>query len=116
MTKKYPFEFSKGEDLFYVALDVADYDRAKKFYQDIFNFEITFDAGNYNENNVIKPGSTTLGINVEDIDETKKYLDSKSVYTSEIRDQPDLISIFDMKDSEGNIIQFIGKPRITSKK
>ena len=135
MTKTYPIEFSKGEDLLYIALDVIDYDRAKKFYQEIFNFEITFDAGNevgwcelelpvkgiklglnYHENNKIKPGSTTLGINVEDIEATKKYLDSKSVYTSEIRDQPDLISIFDMKDSEGNIIQFLGKPRITSKK
>ena len=135
MTKTYPIEFSKGEDLLYVALDVADFDRAKKFYQDIFNFEITFDAGkeigwcelelpvkgiklglNYKENNEVKPGSTTLGISVEDIDATKKYLNSKSVNTTEIRDLPDLISIFDMKDSEGNIIQFIGKPRITSKK
>ena len=135
MTKTYPIEFSKGEDLLYIALDVTDFDRAKKFYQEIFNFKITFDAGNeigwcelelpvkgiklglnYNEDNEIKHGSTTLGISVEDIDATKQYLDSKSVYTSEIRDQPDLISIFDMKDSEGNIIQFIGKPRITSKK
>ena len=135
MTKNYPIKFSKGEDILYVALDVADFDRAKKFYQDIFNFEITFDGGkdigwcelelpikkiklglNYNKDKEVKPGSTTLGINVEDIDATKKYLDSKAVYTTKIRDLPDLISIFDMKDSEGNIIQFIGKPRISSKK
>ena len=134
MTKKYPFEFSKGEDIFYVSLDVADFDRAKKFYQDIFNFEITFDAGkevgwcelelpvkgikiglNYSENKEVKPGSTSLGICVEDIEATKQYLDSKSVYTTKIRDVPDLVSLFDMKDSEGNLIQFIGKPRITSK-
>jgi predicted enzyme related to lactoylglutathione lyase len=131
---KYPFEFSK-EDVIYISMDVADFERAKKFYQDIFNFEITFDAGkevgwcelelpikriklglNYNENKEIKPGSTSLGISVEDIEATKKYLDSKSVYTTEIRDLPDLVSLFDMKDSEGNLIQFIGKPRIISKK
>ena len=135
MTKTYPFEFSKGEDVFYISMDVADFDRAKKFYQDIFNFEITFDAGkevgwcelelpvkgiklglSYNENKEVKPGSTTMAISVEDIEATKKYLDSKSVYTTEIRDLPDLVSLFDMKDSEGNLIQFIGKPRITSKK
>ena len=133
MTKTYPFEFSK-EDKFYISLDVADLDRAKRFYQDIFNFEITFDGGkelgwcelelpvkgikiglNYNENKKVKPGSTTLGINVEDIDATKKYLDSKSIYTTDINDIPDMVSLFDMKDSEGNLIQFIGKPRITSK-
>ena len=135
MTKTYPIEFSKGEDVFYISLDVADFDRAKKFYQEIFNFEITFDAGkdvgwcelelpvkgiklglNYSENKVIKPGSTTMAINVEDIEATKQYLDSKSVFTTKIRDLPDLVSLFDMKDSEGNLIQFIGKPRIISKK
>ena len=134
MTKTYPFEFSK-EDKFYISLDVADLDRAKRFYQDIFNFEITFDAGkevgwcelelpvkglklglSYNENKEVKLGSTTMAICVEDIEATKKYLNSKSVYTTEIRDIPDMVSIFDMKDSEGNLIQFIGKPRITSEK
>ena len=44
--KAYPIEFSKEDDIFYVSIDVSDFDRAKKFYQDIFNFEITFDAGN----------------------------------------------------------------------
>jgi len=57
-----------------------------------------------------------MAISVEDIEATKNYLDSKSVYTTEIRDLPDLVSLFDMKDSEGNLIQFIGKPRISSKK
>ena len=71
---------------------------------------------NYNENKKVKPGSTTLGINVEDIDATKQYFDSKSIYTTEINDIPDMVSLFDIKDSEGNIIQIIGKPRITSKK
>ena len=135
MTKTYPFEFSKGEDKFYISLDVADFDRAKKFYQEIFNFEIAFDAGkevgwcelelpvkgmklglSYSENKEVKPSSTTMAMCVEDIEATKKYLDSKSVFTTEIRDLPDLVSLFDMKDSEGNLIQFIGKPRITSKK
>ena len=135
MTKTYPFEFSKDEDLFYISMDVSDFDRAKKFYQEIFNFEITFDAGkevgwcelelpvkgiklglSYSENRKVKPGSTTMAMCVEDIEATKQYLDSKSVFTTEIRDLPDLVSLFDMKDSEGNLIQFIGKPRITSEK
>ena len=134
MTKDYPIKFSKDE-IFYISIDVADFERAKKFYQDIFNFEITFDGGkelgwcelelpvkgikiglNYNENKEVKPGSTTLGISVEDIDATKQYFDSKSIYTTEINDIPDMVSLFDVKDSEGNIIQIIGKPRITSKK
>ncbi|QEE17077.1 VOC family protein [Promethearchaeum syntrophicum] len=135
MTKTYPIEFSKEEDIIYIGLDVADFDRAKKFYREIFNFEITFDAGkdigwcelelpvkgiklglSSNDNKKIKQGSTTMGINVEDIEKTKKYLESKEVYTTDIRDLPDLVSLFDMKDSEGNLIQILGKPRITSKK
>ena len=134
MTKTYPFEFSKEEDKFYISLDVADLVRAKKFYQDIFNFEIAFDAGkevgwcelelpvkgiklglSYSKDMEVKNGSTTMAICVEDIEATKQYFDSKSVYTTEIRDIEDMVSLFDMKDCEGNLIQFIGKPRITSK-
>jgi len=58
----------------------------------------------------------SLNISVLDLEEAKKILDEKGVETSEIIDVPDMISMFDIKDPEGNKIAFLGLPRIKSEK
>ena len=130
----YPIEFNT-EDLVYVSLNVADYERAKKFYQDVFKFKITFDAGievgwcelalpipgvhiglNFNPDVPVKHGATTLGLQVKDLDKTKAYLESQGVeITGDIYDLPDMVSILNIKDSEGNKIQLIAPPRVKTK-
>jgi len=130
----YPIDFNT-EDFVYISMNVADYERAKKFYQDVFNFKISFDAGidvgwcelelpipgihlglNYNKDTPVKHGATTLGLAVKELDKTKAYLESKGVeITGEIYDLPDMVSILNIKDSEGNKIQPIAPPRKKTK-
>ncbi|MHA1744559.1 MAG: VOC family protein [Promethearchaeota archaeon] len=127
----YPIEFNT-KDLVYISMNVADYERAKKFYQDVFNFKISFDTGievgwcelelpiqgvhiglNFNPDVPVKHGTTTLGLSVKDLDKTKAYLESKGVeITGDIYDLPDMVSILNIKDSEGNKIQMIAPPRV----
>ncbi|MHA2297579.1 MAG: VOC family protein [Candidatus Hodarchaeales archaeon] len=118
------------ENSIYFALNVTDINRAKKFYQDIFDLKIGFDGGeevgwcelelpvkgaklglNLQREGEIKPGSGTLTFDVTNIDATKEYLESKKVKTTEITDLPDMVSYFNMNDSEGNIVQIVGEPR-----
>ncbi len=131
--RNYPIEFNT-KDLVYVSLNVADYDRAKKFYQDIFNFKVSYDAGievgwcelelpmvgvtiglNYNPDVPVKHGATTLGLQVNDLNKTEMYLKSKEVKTEDIFDLPDMVSILNIYDSEENKIQLIAPPRVTTK-
>ena len=49
---------------------------------------------------------------VEDIEETKAFLEGKGVETSEYTDIPGIVTYFYMKDSEGNSIQVVSDPRV----
>jgi predicted enzyme related to lactoylglutathione lyase len=49
-------------------------------------------------------------LEVEDINEAKKYIEAKGVKTTEITTVPDMVSYFDIKDSEVNGIQIVSTP------
>lgn len=129
MTSKIPFK----TDSIYFQYNVKDFDRAKKFYTEIFGFEITFDGGsevgwceldlpvkgaklglNLKLEGDITPGSGTLTFDVTDLDATKSYLESNNIKTTNITDLPDMVSYFDMYDSEGNRIQIVAELRVKS--
>ena len=110
-------------------MDVNDLDRAIDFYSKILGFEPHFleakemgwvELTTYVEGlliglnlteDEIKPSSTGFLMSIEDCDAAKEYLDSKGVETTEIRDLPGLVSLFEFYDSEGNMISIAGKPR-----
>jgi predicted enzyme related to lactoylglutathione lyase len=131
--KKWPMPYKKGS--VYFQYQVKDFDRAKKFYSDVMGFEITWDGGtevgwaefalpaegarlgiNLIREGELRQGSGTLTMDVEDLDACKKYLGSKSVDTTDITDIPDMVSYFNMKDPEGNLIQVVAEPRVKSEK
>jgi predicted enzyme related to lactoylglutathione lyase len=126
---KYPFAYSEPLTA-YVSMDVNDMDRAIKFYTEVLGYEVSFleakemgwvEIRSYAEGFVIglslveekvEKSSTVLMLGIEDCDETKAYLESKGVKTTEIRDIPKLVSLFEFFDTEGNMIQVAGKPRV----
>ena len=129
--KKFPISYRR----MYFQVGVKDLERAKKFYEDIFGFEVAWYAGpevgwcefhlpgsnaNLGLNASRKDEHTgadfsVLTIDVKDLEETKKYLDSKGLETTEIMDNPDNVSFFNLKDSEDNRIQIVGDPRVKTK-
>ena len=116
----------------YFQIKVTNLERAKNFYENTFNFEISWykcPEGGWCEfylpgrvarlglNPVEKdheylPNSGVLTFDVPDLEETKKYLEERDIETSEIVDIPKLVSYFQMKDSEGNTLQIISEPRV----
>ena len=115
----------------YFQLRAKDLERAKKFYENIFNLEVSWymspEAGwcefllpgieprlglnALNEGEVFDPNWGKLTLEVEDLEGTKSYLDGKGVETSEIVDIPSMVSYFGLEDSEGNRLQIISDPR-----
>jgi predicted enzyme related to lactoylglutathione lyase len=133
MTDKYPVPYSK--ESVYFQYDVKDFNRANRFYEEILGFEKTWDGGeeagwvefalpisgaklglNLKKEGELDRGSGTLTLVVDDLDVTKKYLGSKGVDASEIVDIPDMVSYFDIEDSEGNPIQVVADPRVKTEK
>ncbi|UCE13849.1 MAG: VOC family protein [Candidatus Heimdallarchaeota archaeon] len=129
MTNKISFK----KDSIYFQYDVSDIERAKKFYNETFGFEIAWEGGtevgwcelalpvngaklglNLKREGDITPGSGTLTFDVTNLDATKSYLESKDVKTTEITDIPEMVSYFDCYDSEGNRIQIVSEPRVKS--
>jgi len=126
--KKFPIEFSEPLNGV-ISMDVNDLDRAMDFYVNILGFEPSFleakemgwvELDTYVEGlliglnlteDEIQPSSTVFLMSIEDCDPAKEYLDSKGVKTTDIRDLPGLVSLFEFYDSEGNIISIAGKPR-----
>lgn len=124
----YPISFRT----IYFQLDVKDLERSKRFYEDIFNLEVTWymspEAGwcelqlpggapklGLNSSGAeegAQPRGGTLTIEVEDLEGTKKYLEGKGIETTEISDIPNMVSYFNMRDSEGNMIQIVSDPRV----
>jgi len=133
MTDKYPVPYSK--DSVYFQYDVKDFNRAKKFYEEILGFEKTWDGGeeagwaefalpisgaklglNLKKEGELDRGSGTLTLVVDDLDVTKKYLGGKGVEATEIVDIPDMVSYFNIEDTEGNPIQVVADPRVKTEK
>ena len=127
---KYPIPYKK--DSIYFQYHIKDFDRAKKFYEEIMGFEKVWDGGteagwaefalpvegarlglNLQEGE-IKKGSGTLTINVEDLDKTREYFNSKELSPTDIVDIPDMVSYFNIEDTEGNPIQVVADPRVKS--
>ena len=116
----------------YFQVKVTDLERAKKFYEDTFNFEVSWymspevgwcefylpgKKAKLGLNLVEKdheylPNSGVLTFDVPDIEGTKKYFEDKSIETTDIVDVPKMVSYFNIKDSEGNSIQIISEPRV----
>jgi predicted enzyme related to lactoylglutathione lyase len=123
-----PIQFER----MYFQLKVNDLERAKKFYEEIFGFEVSWyispDVGwceldlpggtsrlglNTTEDGEdILPDSGTFTIEVKNLEESKTYLEKKGVETSEITDIPGMVSYFNITDSEGNRVQVVSSPRI----
>ncbi|MFX0056027.1 MAG: VOC family protein [Promethearchaeota archaeon] len=131
MTDKYPIPYSK--ESVYFQYDVKDFNRAKKFYEEILGLEKTWDGGeevgwmefalpitgarlglNYKPEGKIERGSGTLTLVVDDLVVTKEYLKSKDIDSDEIVDIPDMVSYFNFEDSESNPIQVVSDPRVKS--
>ena len=130
MTKKKKVQIDISR--MYIQLKVENLERAKKFYEEIFNFDLTwymssevgwceFDLpggtprlglNTIEEGQKIEPDSATFTIEVKNLDETKKYLEEKEIETSDITDIPNMVSYFNMSDSEGNRLQIVSEPRL----
>lgn len=131
--KKFPIPYKK--DQVYFQYDAKDFKRAKKFYSEILGLEKTWDGGeeagwvefalpvtgarvglNLVREGEIKRGSGVLTLVVEDLDTTKEYFESKSIGATDIVDIPDMVSYFNIEDTEGNPIQVVSDPRVKSDK
>ena len=112
----------------YFQLTVEDFERAKRFYEDIFGLKVLWDMSpeaGWCELE-LPGGGSRLGLNaggsggvltfeVEDLEATKSYLEGRGLETAEISDVPDMVSYFNTKDSEGNKIQIVSEPRVKSR-
>jgi predicted enzyme related to lactoylglutathione lyase len=126
---KWPLPYKKGS--VYFQYQVKDYERAKKFYSEIMGFEMTWDGGaeigwgefdlpakgaklgiNLITEGEHRQGSGTLTLEVENLEKTKSYLEGKGVKTTEINDIPNMVSYFNISDSEDNAIQIVADPRV----
>jgi len=126
----YPVPYKK--DSVYFQYDVKDFDRAKKFYEEIMGFKKAWDGGaevgwcefelpvtgarlglNLQKDEV-KKGSGALTMNVDDIAKTHEYFASKGLSPTDIVDIPDMVSYFNIEDTEGNPIQIVADPRLKS--
>jgi len=126
--REYPLEFRS----IYFQLRAKDLERAKKFYEDVFNLEVTWymspEAGwcelklpgtgskiglnTLGEGEVADPNWGKLTLEVADLEKAKTYLASKGVETTEIMDVPGMVSYIGMEDSEGNKLQIVSDPRV----
>ena len=115
----------------YFQVKVDDLDRAKDFYHEILDFPIAwYESPEVGWCEIQLPGDARLGLNlrrkgdkhpkswgiltveVENLEATREYFVKKGVETTEIFDNPNYVSYFNIKDSEGNSIQIVGDPRI----
>jgi predicted enzyme related to lactoylglutathione lyase len=122
--KKYPISYRTV----YFQLQVNDLDRAKQFYEEIFGLDVTWylspEVG-WSELQ-LPGGAPRLGLNsspdsggvltfdVDDLVGSKRYFESKKIETTDIVDVPDMVSYFNLFDSEGNRLQIVSDPRETT--
>ena len=115
----------------YFQFKVDDLIRAKDFYNKIFDFDIAFFQGvEIGWAEIQLPSEVRLGLNlrlpkeekkdslgvltfeVENLEESREYFAKKGLEPTEIYDNPNNISYFNLKDTEENRIQIVGDPRI----
>ncbi len=126
--REYPLKFKS----IYFQLRAKDLERAKKFYEDVFNLEVIWymspEAGwcelrlpgtgsriglnALGEGEVADPNWGKLTMEVEDLEGAKAYIEGKGVETTEIVDVPGMVSYFGLADSEGNQLQIVSDPRV----
>jgi predicted enzyme related to lactoylglutathione lyase len=118
----------------YFQVKVDNLIRAKDFYNEIFDFETTFFQGvEIGWAEIQLPGEVRLGLNlrrpneekkdsmgvltfdVENLEESREYFLKQGLKPTEIFDNPNNVSYFNIKDSEENRIQIVGDPRIKDK-
>jgi len=112
----------------YFQIQVKDLERAKAWYEDILGLDSLFFASEVGWGEMqLHGGDPKLGLNlaekpqgenwgklmieVEDIKEAKEYMEKKGIKTNEITIIPDMVTYFDIKDSEGNSIQIVAVPK-----
>ena len=109
-----------------VTLHVNNMDRAINFYQDVFDFKISWNEARQlgwvemtthleglfiglNESvHGLAENQTAFTINVSNLAETKDYLDSKGVVTTNIEEFAGMVAMFFFVDTEGNRIAVAG--------
>ena len=115
----------------YFQFKVDDLIRAKDFYNKFFDFETAFFQGvEIGWAEIQLPSDVRLGLNlrleneqkkdsmgvltfeVENLEESREYFYKQGLKPTEIYDNPNNISYFNLKDSEENRIQIVGVPRI----
>jgi len=126
--REYPLKFKS----IYFQLRAKDLERAKKFYEDVFNLEVIWymspEAGwcelrlpgtgsriglnALGEGEMADPNWGKLTMEVEDLEGAREYLEGKGVETTEIVDVPGMVSYFGLADSEGNQLQIVSDPRV----
>ncbi|MFW9923504.1 MAG: VOC family protein [Candidatus Thorarchaeota archaeon] len=117
----------------YFQVKVDDLIRARDFYTNTFDFDVSFFISpEVGWCEIQLPGEARLGLNLRGKDEKKSlnygiltlevedlqagwnYFKDKGLKPTEIVDVPQMVSYFNIKDSEGNTIQIVGEPRINS--
>ena len=115
----------------YVSINVSDLGRARKFYTEVLEFEggdHYEEAGwseiklpvpnvrlglNKDRNGRVEPGTTFINLSVKDLEIFRDSLIAKGVKPGEINDIPKMVSLFAVKDPDGNEIDFVTDPRVT---
>lgn len=112
----------------YFQIQVRDLERAKSWYEDVFQLETLFFESKVGWGEMqLHGGDPKLGLNlvdnpqnnnwgklmfeVEDIIKAKEYMEKKDIKTTEITTIPEMVSYFDIQDSEGNTIQIVAAPQ-----
>jgi predicted enzyme related to lactoylglutathione lyase len=118
----------------YFQIMVDDLLRAKNFYGKLFNFPVAYFQGvEIGWAEMQLPGEARLGLHlrrsgierphswgiltveVENLESCWEYMKEQGLNPTEIFDNPNNISYYNIKDSEGNSIQIVGDPRVTTK-
>ncbi|MCG3260171.1 MAG: VOC family protein [Candidatus Heimdallarchaeota archaeon] len=112
-----------------VTLHVNDMDRAIQFYQDVFDYKVSWNEarqlgwveitthldglfiGLIESVHGLAENQIAFTINVSNIEETRDYLISKGVDTTKIEEFAGMISMFFFVDSEGNRIAIASSSR-----
>jgi predicted enzyme related to lactoylglutathione lyase len=112
----------------YFQIQVKDLDRAKLWYESIFQLdtllfasevgwgEMQLHGGNPKlglslSNTPLKANWGKLMFEVDDIVKAKDYMKKKEIETTEIKTIPNMVSYFEIQDSEGNTIQIVAEPK-----
>ncbi|MFX0149742.1 MAG: VOC family protein [Candidatus Hodarchaeota archaeon] len=113
----------------YTVHKVSNMEKAKEFYTNILELNVTFEApfefgwseialpveGAYLGLSLNREETLTsvdvLNLSCTNLEGMLKVLEDKGVTKSEITDIPDMISTFSINDPDGNTISFIGAPR-----